>query len=43
MRTLSRLVALAGVRRSRVALSVVLGALTVVFGVGLLTAAGYLI
>ena len=43
MRTLARLVALAGVRRSRVALSVVLGALTVVFGVGLMTAAGYLI
>jgi ATP-binding cassette, subfamily C, bacterial CydC len=43
MRTLSRLVALAGVRPSRVALSVVLGAFTVIFGVGLMATAGYLI
>ena len=43
MTTLSRLVALAGVSRSRVALAVALGSLTVLFGVGLMTTAGYLI
>jgi len=41
--TLVRLVRLAGVGRGRVALSVALGALTVVFGVGLMATAGYLI
>ena len=41
--TLRRLFALAGVPRARVALSVVLGALTVGFGVGLTATAGYLI
>jgi len=41
--TLARLVRLAGVGKGRVALSVVLGALTVVFGVGLMATAGYLI
>ena len=38
-----RLLALAGAPRSRVALSVGLGAATVVFGVGLMATAGYLI
>ena len=41
--TLARLVRLAGVGKGRVALSVVIGALTVVFGVGLMATAGYLI
>ena len=40
---LSRLLALSGIRASRVAVSVVLGALTVLFGVGLMATAGYLI
>src|SRR5262245_34969213 len=43
MTTLPRLVALAGVSRSRVALAVALGSLTVLFGVGLMATAGYLI
>src|SRR5262245_10766503 len=43
MTTLRRLIRLAGVERSRVALSVLLGSLTVVFGVGLMATAGYLI
>ena len=43
MTTLRRLLALSGIRISRVALSVVLGALTVLFGVGLMATAGYLI
>ena len=43
MATLRRLLALAGARPSRVALAVVLGALTVAFGAGLLATAGYLI
>lgn len=38
-----RLVALSGIRVSRVAVSVALGALTVLFGVGLMATAGYLI
>ena len=41
--TLRRLVALASVPRGRLALSVGLGALVVLFGVGLMTSAGYLI
>ncbi len=41
--TLRRLLALAEAPRGRVALSVVLGALTVLFGVGLMATAGYLI
>jgi len=41
--TLRRLLALADAPRGRVALSVVLGALTVLFGVGLMATAGYLI
>ncbi|HEX7310342.1 MAG TPA: thiol reductant ABC exporter subunit CydC [Gaiellaceae bacterium] len=41
--TLRRLVRLADVGKSRVALSVVLGSLTIVFGVGLMATAGYLI
>jgi thiol reductant ABC exporter CydC subunit len=41
--TLLRLIRLAGVGRGRVALAVVLGTLTVVFGVGLMATAGYLI
>jgi thiol reductant ABC exporter CydC subunit len=40
---LPRLISLSGVRASRVAVSVALGALTVVFGVGLMATAGYLI
>ena len=40
---LRRLLSLSGIRTSRVALSVALGALTVVFGVGLMATAGYLI
>ena len=43
MTTLRRLLALSGIRISRVVLSVVLGALTVLFGVGLMATAGYLI
>jgi thiol reductant ABC exporter CydC subunit len=43
MRTLRRLVAFAAVPRSRLWLSVGLGALAVCFGVALMTAAGYLI
>ena len=41
--TLGRLVRLADVGKSRVALAVVLGSLTIVFGVGLMATAGYLI
>jgi ATP-binding cassette, subfamily C, bacterial CydC len=41
--TLGRLLALAGVPRSRVALGVALGAATVLCGVGLMASAGYLI
>jgi ATP-binding cassette subfamily C protein CydC len=41
--TLHRLVQLAGVAKRRVVLAVVLGALTVLFGVGLMATAGYLI
>jgi thiol reductant ABC exporter CydC subunit len=41
--TAGRLLALAPVARSRVAASVVLGALTILFGVGLMATAGYLI
>jgi ATP-binding cassette subfamily C protein CydC len=41
--TLLRLLRLAAAPRSRVALAVVLGALTVLFGVGLMATAGYLI
>jgi ABC-type transport system involved in cytochrome bd biosynthesis, fused ATPase and permease components len=40
---LRRLFALSGLRVSRVAVSVLLGALTVLFGVGLMATAGYLI
>ena len=43
MTTLRRLLALSGIRIPRVVLSVVLGALTVLFGVGLMATAGYLI
>ena len=43
IRTLQRLVAIAGVRGNRVALSAVLSALAVGFGVALITTAGYLI
>jgi thiol reductant ABC exporter CydC subunit len=43
IRTLRRLLAFAGVPRGRLALSVLLGALAVVFGIGLMTSAGYLI
>jgi thiol reductant ABC exporter CydC subunit len=38
-----RLLALSGIRASRLAVSVALGALTVLFGVGLMATAGYLI
>jgi thiol reductant ABC exporter CydC subunit len=38
-----RLVALSGIRASRLAVSVALGALTILFGVGLMATAGYLI
>jgi thiol reductant ABC exporter CydC subunit len=41
--TLRRLLAYAGASRARVTVSVVLGALTVVFGAGLMATAGYLI
>jgi thiol reductant ABC exporter CydC subunit len=40
---LGRLLTLSGIRASRVAVSVALGALTVLFGVGLMATAGYLI
>ena len=40
---LRRLLDLSGIRRSRIAVSVLLGALTVVFGVGLMATAGYLV
>jgi thiol reductant ABC exporter CydC subunit len=40
---LRRLLSLSGIRLSRVAVSVALGALTVVFGVGLMATAGYLV
>jgi thiol reductant ABC exporter CydC subunit len=43
MATLRRLLALTGGSRPRLALAVVLGALTVLFGVGLMATAGYLI
>src|SRR5262245_32383689 len=43
MRTLRRLLALAGAPRARVLLAAGLGALTVLFGVGLMATAGYLI
>ena len=43
MRMLRRLVALAGIPASRIALSVLLGALAVGFGVALMATAGYLI
>jgi ATP-binding cassette, subfamily C, bacterial CydC len=43
MATLRRLLVLTGARPSRVALAAVLGALTVVFGAGLMATAGYLI
>jgi ATP-binding cassette, subfamily C, bacterial CydC len=43
VRTLRRLLALSGIRASRVAVSVLLGTLTVLFGVGLMATAGYLI
>jgi ATP-binding cassette subfamily C protein CydC/ATP-binding cassette subfamily C protein CydCD len=43
MTTLRRLLSLAGVPRRRVALAVLLGALTVLLGVGLMATAGYLI
>jgi ABC-type transport system involved in cytochrome bd biosynthesis fused ATPase/permease subunit len=42
-RTLGRLLSLAEVPRSRIALAVALGSLTVIFGVGLMATAGYLI
>jgi thiol reductant ABC exporter CydC subunit len=42
-RTLGRLLSLADVPRSRIALAVALGSLTVIFGVGLMATAGYLI
>src|SRR5690348_5313635 len=42
-RTLRRLLALAGAPRGRVALSITLGAATVLFGAGLMGTAGYLI
>jgi thiol reductant ABC exporter CydC subunit len=41
--TLRRLIAIAGVSRARVGLSIVLGALAIGFGVALMTTAGYLI
>ena len=43
MTTIRRLLALTGAPRARVALAVVLGVATVVFGMGLMTTAGYLI
>jgi thiol reductant ABC exporter CydC subunit len=41
--TVRRLTALGGVRRSRLALAALLGTLTILFGVGLMATAGYLI
>jgi thiol reductant ABC exporter CydC subunit len=41
--TLGRLLSLSGMRVSRVGVAVVLGALTVLFGVGLMATAGYLV
>ena len=41
--TLKRLLLLADVPRSRLVLTVLLGTLTVVFGIGLMATAGYLI
>ena len=41
--TLRRLVALAPAPRGRLALSVLLGAAAVIFGIGLMASAGYLI
>jgi ATP-binding cassette, subfamily C, bacterial CydC len=43
IRTLRRVLAFAGVPRGRLAPSVLLGALAIVFGIGLMTSAGYLI
>ena len=43
MSTLRRLLAFSGIGPSRIAISVALGTLTVVFGVGLMATAGYLI
>ena len=43
MALLGRLLDLTGIGRSRLALSVTLGTLTVVLGVGLMATAGYLI
>ena len=43
MKTVLQLLGLSGARRSRIAVAVVLGALTVLFGVGLMATAGYLI
>jgi len=43
MSALRRLLALSGIRVSRVGVSVLLGTLTIVFGVGLMATAGYLI
>ena len=43
MAVVHRLLALSGIRVSRVAVSVALGALTVLFGVGLIATAGYLV
>ena len=43
MTTLRRLMAIAGIPRSRLAISVLLGALAVAFGVALMATAGYLI
>ncbi|TML66860.1 MAG: thiol reductant ABC exporter subunit CydC, partial [Actinobacteria bacterium] len=43
IRTIRRLVTLAGAPVGRLALSTLLGALAVVFGIGLMTTAGYLI
>jgi ATP-binding cassette, subfamily C, bacterial CydC len=42
-RLIRRLLSLSGIRASRVAVSVALGAVTVLFGVGLMATAGYLI
>ena len=43
MAVLRRLLALSGIRRSRILVSAALGTLTVVFGVALMAFAGYLI
>ena len=40
---LGRLLALSGIRVSRIAVSVALGAATILFGVGLIATAGYLV